>query len=86
MTADAEFSPPTTEEARAILDALGLSRAEAGALVASPPRTVHHWRTDRAMSFPALYTLVHRARGVEVTPAGWRRELAPLLEAARSAS
>ena len=80
-----DYTPPTPAELAALTAALGLSRQQVGLLVGSsgdPRRTAGKWLTgQRAMPFASLYTLASRAAGVQITPRGWRAELAEFLSA-----
>jgi len=81
-----DYTPPTPAELAALTAALGLTRQAVGQLVGSsgdPRRTAAKWITgERAMPFAALYTLASRAADVQITPGGWREELASLLRTA----
>jgi hypothetical protein len=35
---------------------------------------------ERILTYPQLYTLVHRIKGVAVTPESWRTEIADLID------
>jgi hypothetical protein len=78
-----DYVPPTADEVRAILASLDLTQTEAGSLVHAgrdPGRGARRWATgERAMQYPTLYTLAHRAGGRTCSPDTWRQDLADLL-------
>lgn len=79
MTAPAAYDPPTPEEVRAILTALGLTGAEAAALVGlSDGRQIRKYTggsDPRRMAFATLYTLLHRGRFIAISPDRWREQV-----------
>ena len=67
------YNPPTPSEFRVILNLFELTGSAAGKLVYAHSRTVRRWTGgDRGVSFPVLYTLLHRHCGLEITPENWR--------------
>jgi len=71
------YQAPTGEEVRDLLRRWSLTGSAAGALLDVDSRTVRKWTGgERRMPFPALYTLAHRAAGVELHPQSWREQLA----------
>lgn len=77
------YDPPTPAEVRAMLRALELTGTDAAALVGlSDGRQIRKYTggTDpRRMAFATLYTLLHRARSIVISPGGWRTAAAGLL-------
>lgn len=78
MTA-AAYVPPTPEEVRALLAALNLTGGQAADLCGlSGDRAIRKYTggtAPRTMAFATLYTLISRARGIAITPAGWRGQV-----------
>lgn len=78
-----DYTPPTPEEVRSILSALGLTGAEAAKLIGlSSGRQIRKYtggQEPKHMSFANLYTLLHRSACLAITPAGWRLEASHLL-------
>ena len=78
--ADSAYTPPTGAEARALLKALGLTGAAAGALVGVDSRTVRRWTGgERPMPFASLYTLCGRQARINVAPEHWREQVGRFL-------
>jgi hypothetical protein len=69
------YTPPTPQEVREIISALGnLSAAKAAALVGlNGGRAIRKFLAgEHKMSFAVLYTLISRGAGVSVKPESWR--------------
>lgn len=79
------YVAPTPDEVRALLAALALTGGQAAALIGlSDSRQVRKYTSGeqpRKMPFAALYVLIHRAAGREISPEGWREEVSDLLRA-----
>ena len=70
------YQPPTGEEVKALLAALGLTQTEAAELLCVHPRSVEKWMYgERPMPFTALFTLVGRAAWVDLSPEQWRKDV-----------
>ncbi|WP_295455308.1 hypothetical protein [uncultured Thiodictyon sp.] len=83
MDAD-HYQAPTPQEVQALLKGLGLTGAQAAALMGlSDGRSVRKYtgggESPRSMPFSALYALIHRGCGIAVTPQGWREEAEEIL-------
>ena len=71
------YSPPTPDEARALLKRWGLTGSAAGALLGGVDgRQIRRWTGGASrLPFAALYTLAARCEGVDLTPERWRTEM-----------
>lgn len=81
-----DYSPPCANESRALLRAFNLTGSAAAKLAGlANGRMVRRYTSEAAytpMPFAVLFTLCARGGGVQVTPAGWRDELAAALATA----
>ncbi|MEM7047009.1 MAG: hypothetical protein AAF442_05090 [Pseudomonadota bacterium] len=71
------YTPPTPQEMREILKALGLTgAATADLLDKASGRQVRRWTGGHSkMAYTDLYTLIHKTTGVAITKADWREEI-----------
>jgi hypothetical protein len=71
-----DYAPPTPDEVRDLLKRLGLTGAEAGALVDVKGRQIRRYTGgDAVMPYAVLYTLLHKATQASISPKNWRAEL-----------
>lgn len=73
---ESRYNPPTPEEVRDLLKRLGLTGAEAGALVDVKGRQIRRYTGgDAVMPYAVLYTLLHKTQQASISPDHWRSEL-----------
>ncbi|RVU81549.1 hypothetical protein EOL70_26275 [Leucothrix sargassi] len=70
-----DYVPPTPEELRALLQALGLSRSEAGKLADVTGNKIGKWCSGGAIPYSVLFTIIAKHNGILLSAGSWRNEL-----------
>lgn len=82
-----DYIPPTPGEISRMLGHIGLTGSQAARLVGlSGSRSIRKYTggdDPRRMAYATLYTLLHRACGLAITPDRWRIEAGRLLLSVR---
>lgn len=75
------YTPPTPDEARALLRAFSLSSTEAANLCGMASRAMfnRYQSGAAAMPFPVLYVLTHQCLSIPLQPHRWRQQLTKVL-------
>lgn len=76
-----EYDPPSPAELRAILQALGLSRSQAGKLADVTGNRIGKWcSAGAAMPYSVLFTIVSKHCNLPLSTANWRSEIKAIFE------
>ena len=76
-----DYVPPTPEELRALLQAVGLSRSQAGKLADVTGNSVGKWcSSGGAIPYSVLFTIVAKSCNLQVSSIDWRGEIRGILD------